>query len=87
MKMKENLTITDLIQCAKLFCSKENNVFRKELFGITDGKAIGTFIEHLFKNFLSKKYKLDIGNTASGLDLPSVNTDIKVTSIKLSIQK
>lgn len=28
------------------------------------------------------RYDLTIGNTANGLDLPSVNTDIKVTSIK-----
>lgn len=53
-----------------------------ELFGVTDGKAVGTFVEHLFQRYLGERYDLAIGNSASGLDLPSVNTDIKVTSIK-----
>ena len=54
---------------------------RKELFGVTDGKAIGTFVEHEFQSFLEQRYVLEAGNSANGLDLPSVNTDIKVTSI------
>lgn len=61
---------------------KESRIFREELFGVTDGKAVGTFVEHLFKDYLSESYDLTIGNSANGLDLPSVNTDIKVTSIK-----
>lgn len=52
------------------------------MFGVTDGKAVGTFVEHLFKGYLSERYDLTIGNSANGLDLPSVNTDIKVTSIR-----
>jgi hypothetical protein len=36
----------------------------------------------LFKDFLKEHYELEIGNSANGIDLPSVNTDIKVTSIK-----
>lgn len=59
-----------------------SGVYRAELFGITDGKAVGTFVEHLFKDHLSERYDLTVGNSANGLDLPSVNTDIKVTSIK-----
>lgn len=80
--MKKKLSVTDLIKCAKEFCKKESGVFREELFGITDGKAVGTLVEHLFKEFLTARYDLTIGNSANGLDLPSINTDIKVTSIK-----
>ena len=80
--MKKKLTIPALIDCAKGFCSEESGVFRPELFGVTDGKAVGTFVEHLFKSYLSERYELQIGNSAAGLDLPSVNTDIKVTSIR-----
>lgn len=36
----------------------------------------------MFRDFLAESYELEIGNSASGIDLPSVNTDIKVTSIK-----
>lgn len=80
--MKKELTIADLIVSANDFCIKESGVFRPELFGVTDGKAVGTFVEQLFKDFLLQRYQLDVGNSANGLDLPSVNTDIKVTSIK-----
>ena len=80
--MKEKLTISRLKKSAKDFCAQESGVFRKELFGVTDGKAVGTFVEHLFKKFLDNQYDLVVGNSANGLDLPSINTDIKVTSIK-----
>ena len=54
----------------------------KKLYGITDGKAIGTYIEYQFKNFLQKKYKFNIGSSATGIDFPNQGVDIKVTSIK-----
>ena len=72
----------ELIKGAKAFCKQESGKYRKELFGVTDGKAVGTFVEHLFQDYLSKNYKMEVGSSANGLDLPSVNTDIKVTSIK-----
>ncbi|MBO6295899.1 MAG: restriction endonuclease [Prevotella sp.] len=72
----------ELIKSAKAFCKQESGKYRKELFGVTDGKAVGTFVEHLFQNYLSKNYEMEVGSSANGLDLPSVNTDIKVTSIK-----
>ena len=80
--MKEALDTEKLINCARKFCSCQSKVYRSELFGITDGKAVGTFVEHLFKDFLAQQYDLTMGNSANGLDLPSVNTDIMVTSIK-----
>lgn len=80
--MKKKLTVESLKKEGLAFCELYSGVYRAELYGVTDGKALGTFVEHLFKEYLSKKYILEIGNSASGLDLPSVNTDIKVTSIK-----
>ncbi len=81
---KKSLTIDDLISSANKFCEQETKNENKELFGVTDGKAVGTYIEHKFKEFLNNNYKLDNGNSAKGVDLPSpeINTDIKVTSIK-----
>lgn len=79
--MKKQLTIAALITEAKSFCAINSGVYRTELFGVTDGKAVGTFVEHLFQQHLEERYDLTVGNSASGLDLPSVNTDIKVTSI------
>ena len=81
---KKELTIKDLISSANTFCEQETKYKNKELFGVTDGKAVGTYIEHKFKEFLTKSFELDNGNSARGIDLPApkINTDIKVTSIK-----
>lgn len=78
----KKLTIESLIKEAKRFCKQISGAYTPELFGITDGKAIGTYVEHLFQNFLSENYDLPMGNSAQGLDLPSISTDIKVTSIR-----
>lgn len=82
--MKQILTITKLIEEAYKFCITESKYKNRELYGVTDGKAVGTHIEHKFKNHLTEKYFLTIGSSASGIDLPSddIQTDIKVTSIK-----
>lgn len=81
---KPKLSIKQLIACARQFCEQESKLLNHELFGVTDGKAVGTYIEHKFKEFLCSRYDLEVGNSASGIDLPSseINTDIKVTSIK-----
>lgn len=81
--MKPKLTIDILIKEAKIFCeiiSQENHV---SLIGVTDGKAVGTYIEHRFQNYLFQNYTLSIGSSAKGIDLPDedIMTDIKVTSI------
>lgn len=82
--MKLKPTISLLQREAERFCLAESKRRTKELFGVTDGKAVGTFIEHKFTDILSKKYHVAIGSSATGIDLPSedILTDIKVTSIK-----
>lgn len=82
--MKSKLTIDNLKAEAKQFCLTESKVKNKDLFGVTDGKAVGTYVEHKFQQQLSSKYIVEIGSSANGIDLPSndVLTDIKVTSIK-----
>lgn len=80
--MKPKLDINLLIASAREFCEIESIKERPELFGVTDGKAIGTFVEHAFQDYLAERYDMTVGCSAVGLDLPSVNCDIKVTSIK-----
>jgi hypothetical protein len=82
--MKPQLSIQHLIDEAKTFCEMESKYENKELFGITDGKAVGTFIEHKFQNHLALKYEYQKGSSANGIDFPSqsLNTDVKVTSVK-----
>jgi hypothetical protein len=79
-----NLTLGVLVKEARIFCEKESKLNHKELIGITDGKAVGTYVERRFQNFLKSKYDVMIGSSAKGIDLPddNINTDIKVTSIK-----
>jgi hypothetical protein len=81
---KPKLTIPKLIEEARRFCDGESQFQNETLFGITDGKAVGTHIEHKFQERIRSNYTVAIGNSASGIDFPSadVNTDIKVTSIK-----
>ena len=84
MAEKEQLTIEDLIKEAQFFCVAQSKIKYKELFGVTDGKAVGTFIEHKFQTYLNIKYDVSLGSSAKGIDLPSedIETDIKVTSIR-----
>ena len=80
---KPILTINDLIQEAKIFCEFMSSENHSELLGVTDGKAVGTYVEHKFQHYLSEHYIVTVGSSAKGIDLPGENicTDIKVTSI------
>jgi len=80
--MLQNLTLPDLLIAAKLFCLSMSQIAHPELYGITDGKAVGTFIEQGFRKQLLENFILDVGNSARGIDLPSIQTDIKATSVR-----
>lgn len=77
------LTIDSLKDEAKTFSIMESAHDEPSIFGSTDGKAVGTYLEHKFQKYLETKYTFVKGNSASGIDFPSetINTDIKVTSI------
>lgn len=78
------LTVENLIEEAEKFSKLESKHSHPELVGISDGKAIGTYIERRFKNHLKSKYQFNTGSSAKGIDLPDphIHTDIKVTSVK-----
>jgi hypothetical protein len=52
------------------------------LYGVTDGKAVGTYLEHKFLGHLEEQYDFTLGNSAKGIDLPLLDVDIKTTSIR-----
>ena len=79
--MKIKLTLEKLQEEAKRFSESESEHDEPSIYGSTDGKAIGTYLEHKFKNVLKQKYDFDGGNSASGIDLPELEVDIKTTSI------
>lgn len=80
--MKEILTNQIICEEAKIFSEIESSSQELFLFGITDGKAIGTYLEHKFQNYLEEKYIFQKGNSAKGIDFPELMVDMKVTSIK-----
>lgn len=79
--MKSKLTISQMLNEAKGFAEIESVYAESSLFGVTDGKAVGTYIEHKFKAYLAQNYEVAFSSSASGIDLPELNVDIKVTSI------
>jgi len=82
MKTKPQLSIEKLCEEAKFISDTESKHNEPSLFGVTDGKAVGTYFEHKFKKYLLNKYNFTSGNSASGIDFPELNVDMKVTSIK-----
>ena len=79
--MKIKLTLEKLQEEAKTFSELESEHDETSIYGSTDGKAVGTYLEHKFTDFLRQKYEFDSGNSASGIDLPELEVDIKTTSI------
>ena len=79
--MNQTLTAQLLSHEAGLFAAVESSRPEPSLFGITDGKAIGTYFEHKFRDYLDNRYDYDKGNSASGIDFPGLNVDMKVTRI------
>jgi hypothetical protein len=77
------LTIPLLRQEATRFSEVESTHPEPTLYGVSDGKAIGTYLEHKFRTYLTDRgYSYQMGNAANGLDFPGLDVDIKVTSIK-----
>ncbi len=80
--MKDKLTIKLLCAEAKVFAENESTHEEASIFGVTDGKAVGTYLEHKFQAYLRKQYTYVEGSSAKGIDFPELMVDIKVTSIK-----
>ncbi len=80
--MKPNLSTDTLLSEATEFAASESMHDEATLYGVTDGKAVGTYLEHKFKRLLNEKYVCGIGSSAKGIDFPDLSVDMKVTSIK-----
>lgn len=76
------LNVQQLQDEAKIFSEIESKHKESSIFGVTDGKAIGTYLEHKFQAYLHKKYTYVAGSSARGIDFPELMVDMKVTSIK-----
>ena len=67
---------------AGLFSKRESAHNEPSIYGTTDGKAIGTYLEHKFQALLEAKYDVQLGSSAKGIDFPDLDVDMKVTSIE-----
>lgn len=80
--MADHLDIAELKAAARTFVAELSATPIGDLFGVTDGKAVGTYVEHTFRDYLSDRYEYAPGSSALGIDFPDLNVDLKVTSIK-----
>ena len=81
MPLRE-LTIAALKQEARAFAQAESGHDEPALYGVTDGKAVGTYFEHKFRSHLRAKYDYQEGSSAEGIDFPQLLVDMKVTSVR-----
>lgn len=80
--MPRTLTSVLLRKEATSFAKAESKHRERSLFGVTDGKAVGTYLEHKFQTRLQRRYTYARGCSAKGIDFPELGVDIKVTSIR-----
>lgn len=80
--MPKPLTVQLLQKEASSFAKAQSQHAEPSLFGVTDGKAVGTYLEHKFQAHLQSRYTYGRGNSARGIDFPELGVDIKVTSIR-----
>lgn len=80
--MRLKLTAEIVKTEAAAFSLNQEHCAEACLFGVTDGKAVGTYLERKFKVYLASKYDFENGSAASGIDFPDQEIDIKVTSIR-----
>lgn len=79
---KPELDVHSLHETAKHFAAKQSELREPKLYGVTDGKAVGTYLEGRFIAALASSFDFRTGNAAKGIDLPGLGVDIKTTSIR-----
>ena len=78
---KTKLTTALLRQEASAFAQVESTYPEPTLYGVTDGKAVGTYLEHKLRAHLETTYSFAPCNSASGIDFPDLKVDMKVTAV------
>jgi len=79
---KPQLRLETLLSEAAGFAAIESVHDEPTLYGVNDGKRVGTYLEHKFQRMLKKHYAFETGSSAKGIDFPDLNVDMKVTSAK-----
>jgi len=75
--MPASLTLSVFQAEAAAFASALSSRYEPALFAVTDGKAVGTHVEHAFISHLRTLYSFPEGNSAKGIDVPALDVDIQ----------
>lgn len=78
----KKLTVELLTNEAGKFAEIESSHDEPALYGVDNGKAVGTYFEHKFQAHLHTQFKYQEGSSAKGIDFPELGVDMKVTSIR-----
>ena len=78
----KKLTVELLKAEASSFAKDEKVHFEPSLYGVNNGKAVGTYLEKKFRSRLLKRGYEVAGSSAVGLDFPDIEVDMKVTSAR-----
>jgi hypothetical protein len=78
---KMPLTIELLQKEAISFSEVISSYPEPTLYGVDNGKKVGTYLEHKFRAHLAVKYEFAPCNSAEGVDFPELQVDVKVTDI------
>jgi hypothetical protein len=79
---KTQLTLPLLKTEAKKFANGLTGKPIIALYGMDNGKLVGTHVEVEFNRSLVERYDYESGNAASGIDFPELRVDVKATSIR-----
>lgn len=79
--MRSKLSVEILRAEAGRFAEIESEYSSEEIYATTDGKAIGTYLEHKFQDYLGARYVYERGSSTRGIDFPELGVDMKVTRI------
>lgn len=82
MPSKPLLSLAALLAEAKIFAARESAHPEPAMYGVTDGKAVGTYFEHKFQAHLHERYLYAVGSSAKGIDFPELDIDLKFTSVR-----
>lgn len=78
--MTEPLTVEHLQRAAADFAREFSESSIDVLYGVDNGKTIGTHVEVAFNDYVIARFDYSPGNAASGIDFPELGVDLKVTS-------
>ena len=64
--MRPQLTTQTLLDEASRFAEMESRHWEPSIYGVTDGKALGTYLEHKFRAHLAASHDFEAGSSAKG---------------------